>query len=384
MINVFRVAIAICFVLICQQSLLADTTIKLRGDNLRYDQIFFDTSEYAFMFSKNDLEHSHKISIAFLDDYLVSLLNVKANLPDSTVKSYEFKTDSMTNKVMVTVNVANHAEVSLIQPDGSLIDSSKCLKLSSVLFCEFDKPQIGIWRIKIKGSGLFVVYVTGSSPLSFIDFKFVEFDEQARHGGFFEIKGSPIVGKKYALKAILSEVMPNANIRMEFYSKERKILDSFTVDNVDNYSSETVFLRENVEIPSEAFFVRVSGKDKNGVEFERVYPYRTIPSTLSVVSSASGDLPLDADTTYTFRVTNHSKEDIVNFSVVDDKGFVIGVKPTSAVIKKGETTDIKVILRPSQNVAAGTKSTLTFAATAKSDVKLASYIFVECVASKAK
>ncbi|MDR0407975.1 MAG: hypothetical protein LBH45_03545 [Campylobacteraceae bacterium] len=305
--NIFKVAFALCFAFMCQQSLFADTVIKLRGDNLRYDPIFFDASDYTFMFGKNDLGESYKISGALSDAHFVPILNVKGDLLDGAAKIYEFKADSMSNKIMVIVNAANYAEVSLIRPDGSLVNSSQCFKLSSAVLCEFEKPQIGKWRIKLKGEGLCVVYVGGISPLSFIDFGFVELGGRAGHTGFFKIKGAPIAGKTYAVQAVLSNVMPD--IRVEFYSKERKILSSFNMENVDNRLDRMVFFRSNVMVPSEEFFVHAFGKDKNGVEFERIYPHRVFPSAFSIVADARLDLPLGSDTVYTLKVINRGKEE---------------------------------------------------------------------------
>jgi hypothetical protein len=67
----------------------------------------------------------------------------------------------------------------------------------------------------------------------------------------------------------------------------------------------------------------------------------------------------------------------VGFSAIDDKGFLIDIKPSSAVIKSGESVDVKVTLRPKHDIVENTKSTLTFML--MSGEEPVGYSIIECV-----
>jgi hypothetical protein len=369
----FKSFAAICIALLCGQ-LNADTVLKLRGDNLQYDEAFFDTDGFTLMIGKNDLEQAYGINAVFLDSYLAYLLHIKNGIADSLNKSYEFQVDSVTNKVTVIVNAANYAEVSLVRPDGKSVDFSdkslKCTILSSIFSCELDKPETGIWRIYVKGSGRFAAYVVGSSELLFYGFKFMELGGRAGHMGLFEIKGYPIAGGKYIARADLSGV--TSAIKIEFYSKNGKLINSFTTDERDGAA-----FYQDVTIPSEEFYVRVRGVDKNGVDFRRVFSRKITPSTSSVSILKKDDLLINADSAYIFRVVNHVGQDTFKFAAIDDKGFLVGIEPETAVIKSGGFVDVKVTMMAKRNSAAGAKTTLTFMASPIKNEKSISYMVIE-------
>ncbi|MDR1451080.1 MAG: hypothetical protein LBI57_01910 [Helicobacteraceae bacterium] len=110
--------------------------------------------------------------------------------------------------------------------------------------------------------------------------------------------------------------------------------------------------------------VYVFGKDENGSDFERVIVKKIIPQTIVVSALSGGDLPLDTNTTYIFRIANAGKDSSFRIAATDDRGYIVYTSLGLVDIKSGEYADIEVVLNPGKNnEAIGTKDVVKLTAT---------------------
>jgi hypothetical protein len=349
------------------------------GD-LGYFEISDMTGGQVFILNKNEVEKLTELSDIAASDYYVEFANINDHTTSNETKSYDFKVDSKTDRLSVSVSITSgNAEVLLTQPNGSIVETDdlnvKRTVLSSAVIYDIKNPDIGTWEVEISGQSEFTLNSAGSSPLSFDSFKFVEYD--VKYGGFYEMDGFPIAKSVSAIEAVLSDVV--SDVRFELRSKNGKSLENLTLDAVDKYENiKTVFLKEDFTVPSEEFVVYAFGKDENGAEFQRVLPQKITPKTLSVATLSNKEMPQESDTVYTFRVTNHADNETFNFRAADNQGYIVSVKPSFAVIDKDGFIDVDVTVNPKNDESiAGEKNVLTFLAYGAKDKKSGNYAVVE-------
>ncbi|MDR2636218.1 MAG: hypothetical protein LBC08_05255, partial [Campylobacteraceae bacterium] len=282
-------------------------------DDSSYSEISGATGGQTFIINKSEAGQ-----LARLSDILTSNHHVQiANIDGEDTNSYEFKVDSKTDKLSVSVSITDgNAAVLLIRPDGSIVKAdeldSEQTVLSSAAVYDIRNPDIGTWKIDVKGSSKFTISAAGNSSLSFDDFKFIE----PRHESFFETDGFPVAGTTSAVEAALYGTV--SDVRLELVSNNGSLIESLTINATAKRSkTETIFFKDDFLVPNEDFTVYAVGKDENGAEFQRVLSHKITPQTVSVTAPSNTNIPLNTDTVYTFRVTNHAELETFNFSATD-------------------------------------------------------------------
>ncbi|MDR1008468.1 MAG: hypothetical protein LBL65_07940 [Campylobacteraceae bacterium] len=365
---------------------------SLSGSCSPYDPYYFEISDMTggqvFIINRAEAGELASLADIMMSGYYTGIMSISGTLTASDEKSYGFKVDSKIDRVSISISiVSGSATASIVRPDGTIVDINdadvKRIVLSSAVVYDISNPQAGEWKTVLEGNGEFSINIAGNSPLSFDSFKFVEYGGRLAHEGFFEISGFPVAGTVSAIEATLSDV--TSDVYFELRAKNGELLDTLNLATVDEYPGvKTVFLKEDFVVPNEDFIVYAFGKDKNGVEFQRVLPQKVAPQTIRVIAPFGKELPLDTNTTYTFKVVNYAENGLFGFMAVDDKGFVVSVKPNTVAIDNNESVDINVTLNPGSNSEMGTRSTLTFLAYPINDKKVGNYAVVESTVAKAK
>ncbi|MCL2310094.1 MAG: hypothetical protein FWC42_07445 [Proteobacteria bacterium] len=333
-----------------------------------YNDLYYTISEMTggqvFIISKSEAGKLAELSDILFSNYYTGLMSVADNLTSGSAKSYEFNVDSRTDKLSISISLLKSANVTVLRPDGTTVSGNDfgvdVLSLSQAVSFEIDKPAVGNWKVILDGDGKFTVNVAGSSPLSFDKLRFVELGGRLNLS-YYEIVGYPVAGAKQNVEATVSD--DTSDVHFEFRAKNGTLLSSVVLNVVDAYpGTKTVFMSEDVVLPTEPFRVYAVGKDANGNNFQRVLSNVIVPQTVAVKGPENQNLPLDTDTVYTFKVTNYGKADNFLFAAIDDRGFVVNVMPATASIGAGETIDVKVTLHPGAASVVGSLSTLTFMA----------------------
>jgi hypothetical protein len=322
------------------------------------------------------------LSDILINNYYVKLASIEDKSTSGDVKSYEFKVDSKTDKISISISITDgNAVASIIRPDGSIIKINESnvrhTLLSSVIVYDVNNPDIGTWRVGIKGDSTFAINIAGNSPLSFDNFKFTEYSTE--YGSLFETDSFPVAGTVFAVEAAVSDI--TSDVRFELKSRSGDLLETLTFNTTDNhFETKTIFLKEDFIVPHEDFVVYAVGKDENGIEFQRALPQKITPQTISIITPPSQDIPLDTNTTYTFHVTNHAEYETFNFMAIDSKGYAADIEPHAAAIDKDGYVDVNVTVNPGHNkTTIGDKSILTFLAYNANDTRSQNYAIVESI-----
>ncbi|MDR0761913.1 MAG: hypothetical protein LBF13_02550 [Campylobacteraceae bacterium] len=353
-------------------------------NDLNYFEISDITGGQVFVIDKSEAEKLAELSNILINNYYVELANIYDKSTSKNIKSYEFKVDSKTDKISITVSIIDgNATAFVIRPDGSIVKTNEFnvqhTLLSSVMVYDIKNPDIGTWKVDIEGNSEFIINVAGNSPLSFDNFKFVEYSGRTEYGSLFEIDSFPVAGTVSAAEATVSDTI--SDVRFELKSRNGDLLETLTFNAADQYlNTKTIFLKEDFVIPNEDFVVYAIGKDENGIEFQRALPQTIAPQTMGIMIPAHQDIPLDINTIYTFRVTNYAENGTFNFTAIDDKGYIVEIKPAAAIIDKDGYADINVTLNPGNNkTTIGDKNILTFLAYDTNNTKSQNYAIVESI-----
>jgi len=367
---------------------------SLSGSCSPYDAKYFEMSELTggqvFIIKKSEAGNLSELSSIMLGGYYTPIATIGGALTSTSGnKSYEFKVDSKVDKLSAFISITSGSvAASIVRPDGSVVDINdagvKRTALTSLVVYEIANPQVGEWKLNISGKGEFTINVAGNTSLSFDNLKFVEYDNRSAHAGFFAIEGFPVAGSTSAIEATLSDV--TSDVSFELRSKSGEVLSALKLDVVDEYPGvKTVFLKEDFVVPNEDFIVYAFGKDANGKAFQRVMPQKVAPQTVSIETIYAGNIPLNANTTHIFRVTNSGNQATFKVDAVDDKGYVLGISTKTISLETGEYADVNVILNPGNNTTAiGAVSTLTFTVVPASADKIGNYAVVEATVTKEK
>jgi hypothetical protein len=356
----------------------------------QYDAKYFEMSEttggQTFIIDKSEAGNISDLADMLLDDYLTSIMTTSDTLKTGAGQTYSFKVDSQTDKIYIMVtNNGNTLNTVLAAPNNAINDVNSTVLSSSVVY-RVNNPTVGLWNITLSGKGTASMNVLGSSPFTFNEFDFVKEDEHSHHpGSYAKIEGFPVAESLVTIKASLSDIA--SDVSFEIKSKNGTLIDTILgLEPADRYNSgETVYLHENFTIPNEDFVVYAFGKDKNGVEFQRVIPQKVAPQTVSIETISSGDIPLNVDTTYTFRVTNSGNKSTFKIDAADNKGYVVSTSLKTISLEAGEYADVDVVLNPGSNTSAvGAVSVLTLTVVPASSSKIGNYAVVEATVTKEK
>jgi alpha-tubulin suppressor-like RCC1 family protein len=364
----------------------------LSGSCSPYDPLYFKmadrTGGQVFIIKKDEAGKIAELSDVATSSYYTEIAKINDEITlENATKSYDFKVDSKTDKLSISISVTNGSiNASLVRPDDSIAEANESdivrTVLSSAIFYNVKNPNNGTWRIDVGGKGEFTIKTAGTSPLSFDSFKFVQYGGRAGHQGFFAMDGIPIAGTNSSVEASLSGVV--SDVRFELRSKSGEFLDNLTLDAVDEYEGfKTVFLKEGFIVPDKDFIIYAFGKDENGVEFQRVFPQKITSKTVNITAPSAKNLPLDTNTIYTFRVTNYGESKVFSFKAVNNKGYAAKVEPVNASIEKDGFVDVSVIVNPgNKESSVGEKSVLTFSVYSEDGKKSEDYTAVESVVIK--
>ncbi|MDR2638732.1 MAG: hypothetical protein LBC09_02720, partial [Helicobacteraceae bacterium] len=326
--------------------------------------IYYDMSEYTGGFAYNlkpEEIASSRVASLLSDPYRADIMRLRNSVSKNSPKSYEFFADSTAKKLWVIVNMSsgNLKKVSLFDPDAiEIVRSGEGVtvsRLSSLTSYEIERPKIGLWKAVIEGDGEFAIIASASSPLSFDNFDFVEYDDSV-HSGYFKIVGYPIAGSKTAAKATLSGEA--SDLRFELKTSAGETFKSFKMDGFGKYRGLKVFLAEDFIAPDRDFYAYAFGKDENGVNFQRITQKPIVVASASISALSISDLSLGKETIYAFRITNKGKDDTFGITAMDDNHYIRSISREKVFIKSGDSADINITLNSGKTAAIGTRNEL--------------------------
>ncbi len=276
-----------------------------------------------------------------------TLLWASAKLAGSS-QAFEIPVDSVTDRITFTFSVdTKSSRLVLKQPDGQVIGSGaariedtelNCGRLITVI-----KPAAGTWRAEVSGSGTYWLEAQVQSDIYIIKAEFVKVGGRPGHEGLFKIQGQPIVGETATLQASLSATDAKTT-EFTLVSERGDPLQKLRM-KVTDPDREFLEVTGDVQLPSVAFRLAVTGRDTKGTQYQRFYAPLFHAESVQVIPKLDFDeMAPGSSKEAVFEVRNLGPARTFRVTVTDAKRFVGGSEPPELLIGAHGTSLVRVQL----------------------------------------
>jgi hypothetical protein len=231
-----------------------------------YLEVSESTGGQLFWAQKGEFERTAPVLSASFT-HPATILRAVGHLSGS--RDLEFPVESGVESLLLLVSVQCRNAILVTRPSGSEVtdrNSALSTDLAAGRILRVDQPDAGKWRVRLTGSGLFVLSVLAKSNLALTDIAF--FAKRPAAEG--EERGprlvAPLFGVAQDLEIRLAGQISHLGVELVDASCNRlSSLDAPEVIGEGRY-------RTSVESKAERFRVLVSGEDSSAWPFQRMYP----------------------------------------------------------------------------------------------------------------
>ena len=131
-----------------------------------YLEVSEATGGQLFLFQPGELEHA-SIVMGAPHTHPATILRAVGQL--SGTRDFEFPVDSTARSVLVMASLQCRNAIAVMRPSGSELtaaNSARSIDLKAGRILQVDAPESGTWKLRLTGTGLFVVSVTAATPIS--------------------------------------------------------------------------------------------------------------------------------------------------------------------------------------------------------------------------
>ncbi len=223
------------------------------------DPAYLETSEstggQVFLFQKSEIGQTGLFLSA---DHTHPATVLRAIGTLSGPGEFEFAVDSTIQSLLITASVQCRKSIGVFRPSGTEMtasNSARSVDLQASRAVQIDNPEPGKWKVRLEGTGIFVLSVRAQSPLRLgIDF----FDEAG-------IKSQPRLGVAQATVAhVAGEV---SGVKFEVLGPNGAVLSPVNTPEVTDGAYHFP-----LTAPAERFRLRMTGVDSSGWPIERTDP----------------------------------------------------------------------------------------------------------------
>jgi von Willebrand factor A domain-containing protein 7 len=274
------------------------------------------------------------------------------------MQRFDIPVDSITERITFTFSVDTKGTGLVLRgPDGHAMGEGSVRTEDTELNCgrliTVEKPQAGLWRAEVSGSGTFWLEAQAQSDIYLISSEFVRLGGRPGHEGLFKIQGQPLMGEPATLQASLSATDAKTT-EFSFVSERGDVLQKLPM-KASNADREFLEFTGDVELPSVPFRVAVSGLDKNGKQYQRFEGRLFHAESVAVVPKLSFDeLSPGAIREAAFDIRNLGPARSFKVTVTDAHRFVTAVEPPELAIGAHQTVSLKVTMKVPLGTAGGT------------------------------
>jgi hypothetical protein len=216
------------------------------------DPAYLETSEstggQVFLFQKGEIGQT-ALFLSADRTHPATVLRAIGSLSGSG--EFEFPVDSSMHSLLVTASVQCRKTIGLFRPSGAEMtpaNSTESIDLQASRAVRVDNPEPGNWKIRLEGTGLFVLAVRAQSALHLAGLDFVDQGE---------LKSQPRLGiAQTAVAHVAGEV---ANVRFEVIGP-----NGAPISACETLESANGVYRFSIAPAAERFRVRMTGVDSSG------------------------------------------------------------------------------------------------------------------------
>ena len=284
-------------------------------------------------------------------------------------RSYSVPIDTSVRSVTFTLSFdAPGTRMTLQRPSGSAVVSGGGVEISEWTcgrIVTVDSPEKGEWRVELSGTGRFWLRVEAKSELYLLTAEFVRLGGRPGHAGYFRIAGQPLARRPQHLRVTLSGGLRSAEFRR--VSATGDPLQPLRMAVTDSDGEDHEYMG-TVTLPTQSFRVAASGRDENGLPFERWYLPQFLATTVEIVPpDRFGEVSAGATHQLEFTVRNHGASDTFQIIAVDSTGTILQAQPAQLIIPQNASAKVAVPLQIAADKPAGTSVTVTMTATSMSN-----------------
>ena len=228
--------------------------------------------------------------------------------------------DASITRLVVSIESIPGVSGTLLRPNGARVsETDRDVRFSDLKTMDLDRempanlrvmtiarPQPGIWRVEVSGSGNVLVKAVGNSPIGFDDFDFVRLQEGV-HGGYFEMDGLPLTGMPATGRARPDRGPDDATFRLidetgatlRNVSLRKRLPDSSGDDYLGTFDP-----------PAVPFRIVMNGLEESGAPVQRVHPvtFRAQPVAVFFTRPMLDVVAPGSSRRFSFAVTNVGNE----------------------------------------------------------------------------
>lgn len=261
---------------------------------------------------------------------------------------FEIPVDSVTERITFTFSVdTKGTKLALRQSSGQEVVVGSAGTEDTELNCgrviTVVKPQAGMWRAEVSGSGTFWLEAQAQSEIYFIKAEFVELGGRPGHQGLFRIQGQPIAGQPATLQVSMSATQAETT-DFSLVSPKGDVLEKLHLKTTD-HDREFLELIGEVKLPDQPFRIAVTGRDAKEMQYQRFDSPLFHAETVQVTPKFSFDEIAPGERrTGEFEVKNLGPARTFKVTVTDARKFVTSVEPQELVLPGHASGTLKVQL----------------------------------------
>jgi hypothetical protein len=225
------------------------------------DPSYLDISESSggqlFLFQKGEIEHAHIVMGAGFT-HPATVLRAVGHL--SGTRDFEFPVDSTIESLLVMASLQCRNSILVSRPNGAemtVANSAQNVDLQAGRILRVDSPEPGKWKVRLTGTGLFVLSVAAKTPINLTEVKFSSDDQRLEQ---------PRLRSRQNMEANLAGKASHVKLQISTASGE-----PLAGMEATEAGSEHVY-RATLTPAEERFRISISATDASGWPVLRTFP----------------------------------------------------------------------------------------------------------------
>jgi hypothetical protein len=189
-------------------------------------------------------------------------------------RDFKFPVDTSVESLLLSISLQCLGAISIYRPSGAELRASEPgvddnVYRSGRIVIQ-NRPEAGVWRVRLAGAGIFSVIVQARSAISFDNAEFAELGGRPGHEGYFPLKTPARLNVPQLLSARLTA--PVGAVAFYMINSGGETLQQLDLASGHESGDDREFMG-SVTSAHAAFRVVVEGRDASGFWYQRVYPH---------------------------------------------------------------------------------------------------------------
>jgi hypothetical protein len=280
--------------------------------------------------------------------------------------------DSSVTRVVFSVTMDSKGPTVVTAPNGiALVPGQPGVtftELSAGTLITVETPEPGAWLLSTSGIGGFVIAAQANASIDLAVFEFVELSNPV-HPGLGPIAGQPVAGTAMGRANLIGDA---ASAAFELVTEQGQPLGPIALGLGAANAAADEFVGD-IALPGVPFRASVSGRDRQGFAFQRLFPTLFRAQSLRVRVDPAFQLealPVGTTTTVRFFADNLGAAGTFVVSAADSQGFLQAISPATLTLGAGESASFDIDLVVPAAVPLGVETLVSTTVTSTADANV--------------